>query len=188
MQLAQKLSLKTTYRMAFSLCFALLMAIAANCFFYLPFSPVPVTLQVLTVLLGVVMLGFPWAFYSQLIYLWMGFMGLGVFAGFKNAYTALAGPTAGYILGFLAASLISSYLYQKKKTDAGLFLSLATGLFCIYLLGYVHLLFYTSLATSGPQGFFTAFKLGVAPFIIPDIIKLLLVVNIYKATVKTRGT
>ncbi|MGM0365382.1 MAG: biotin transporter BioY [Actinomycetota bacterium] len=175
MELVPKITIEVSKKIIFSICFAFLMVIAANCFFYLPFTPVPITLQVLTVLLGAVMLGFPWAFYSQLTYMGLGFMGLGVFAGFKNAYLALSGPTAGYILGFLAASLVTGYLFQRKKTETGLFLSMAAGLLCIYLLGYLHLLFYTS------QAAFTVFKLGVAPFIIPDAVKLLLAANIYKA-------
>ncbi len=182
MELSQKISLRINHKFLFSLCFALVMPVAANCFFYLPFSPVPVTLQVFTVLLGAVMLGFPWAFYSQLIYISMGLMGLGVFAGFRNTYLALAGPTAGYILGFLAASLVTGYLVDKKKTYPWLILSLFLGLFCIYLLGYVHLLFYTFPAGLGSYQIFNTFKLGIAPFIIPDIVKLLLAANIFKAT------
>lgn len=176
-----KTILMPKYKLLFTLGFALVMPIAANLFFYLPFTPVPVTLQVATVLLSAVMLGFPWAFYSQLIYVGMGFMGLGVFAGFKNAYLAFTGPTAGYILGFLAASAVTGYLFHKKKTPAGLTLSLTAGLLCIYALGYVHLFLYISRATFGIDAWLSTFKLGIAPFIIPDTLKLLLAASIYKA-------
>ncbi|MDZ7839075.1 MAG: biotin transporter BioY [Actinomycetota bacterium] len=157
-----------------------MMAVGANCFFYLPFTPVPFTLQVLTVLLGAIVLGFPYSFYSQLIYLSLGFMGMGVFAGFKNAYIALAGPTAGYIMGFLAASLVSSYIsaYQTGGRK-GLMLSLFAGLLSIYILGYGHMLIYFW----GPDALSlkavaTTFKLAIAPFIVADTIKVLLVANI----------
>ncbi|MCG9479045.1 MAG: biotin transporter BioY [Actinomycetia bacterium] len=175
MEVAEKAKIK----IVFTIGFALMMAVGANCFFYLPFTPVPFTLQVLTVLLGAIVLGFPYSFYSQLIYLSLGFMGMGVFAGFKNAYIALAGPTAGYIMGFLAASFVSSYIYTKTGGRKGLILSLSAGLLSIYILGYGHMLIYFW----GPDALSlkavaTTFKLAVAPFIVADIIKVLLVANI----------
>jgi len=173
MEIVRHISISTFRKTLSVMFFALVMPIAANSFFYLPFTPVPVTLQVLTVLLSAMILGFPLAFYSQLAYIGMGFMGLGVFAGFKNAYIAFAGPTAGYILGFAAASLVTGYLLQKK--NRGPLFSLAAGLFCIYFFGSLHLMLYTG------QAFFNTFRLGIAPFLIPDALKLMLAANIYKA-------
>ncbi len=44
-------------KLTFSIIFAVLMAVSANSFFYLPFTPVPVTMQVMTVILSAIMLG-----------------------------------------------------------------------------------------------------------------------------------
>ena len=55
------------------------------------------------------------------------------------------------------------------------------GLLCIYSLGYIHILFYVnrSIAFSSAEAA-NVFKLAVLPFIVPDIIKILLAANIYK--------
>ena len=72
----QTVSLKV--KIIFTITFAFLTALGANCFFYLPFTQVPLTMQVFTVLLSSLILGMPYAFYSQLMYVGLGFMGMGV--------------------------------------------------------------------------------------------------------------
>lgn len=175
----QTVSLKV--KIIFTITFAFLTALGANCFFYLPFTPVPLTMQVFTVLLSSLILGMPYAFYSQLMYVGLGFMGMGVFAGFNNSYTVLAGPTAGYVLGFLAASFVSSYIFKNISSPKRVWWALMAGLLCIYSLGYIHILFYVnkSIAFSSAEAA-NVFKLAVLPFIVPDIIKILLAANIYK--------
>ncbi|MBC7333992.1 MAG: biotin transporter BioY [Actinobacteria bacterium] len=176
----------------FSLVFAILMAISANSFFYLPFTPVPVTMQVFTVLISSIILGSRWAFMSQFWYIIMGISGLPVFAGFKSGIGVLAGPTGGYIIGFLVSSFVSGYIYEssrisgnrldskpgnihKKNVTLAYFISCMAGLSIIYLFGYFHLLGYLYMITlqaSFPSLLIKAFELGVKPFIIIDLLKI----------------
>jgi len=137
-------------KLSFSIIFAVLMAVSANSFFYLPFTPVPVTMQVLTVLFSAIMLGGPWALTSQLLYISMGLSGLPVFAGFKSGPMVLAGPTAGYIIGFAVAAYFCGFLYQNMNSKnrliknngllAGFSSSIAGVLIIaiIYLFGFAH--------------------------------------------------
>ena len=101
---------------AFTIIFAVLMAVSANAFLYLPFTPVPITLQVLTVIFSALMLGGPLAMASQVLYISMGLAGLPVFAGFIGGPAALLGPTGGYIIGFALAAYITGFLASGKST------------------------------------------------------------------------
>jgi biotin transport system substrate-specific component len=81
-----------------------LIAIAAQV--TVPFYPVPVTLQTLAILFIAFAFGSRLAAVTVLAYLAEGAMGLPVFAGFKNG-VALAGPTAGFLLGFVLMAFLA---------------------------------------------------------------------------------
>ncbi len=183
-------SRRLAIKLTFSIIFAVLMAVSANSFFYLPFTPVPVTMQVMTVILSAIMLGGQWALTSQLLYISMGLAGLPVFAGFKGGPMVLAGPTAGYIIGFAVAAYFCGLLYQNFKIEsrspddhglaAGFFSSLA-GVLIIYLFGYMHLFgFLFSLFPGRPTSdiILMAWKSGIEPFIIIDLLKVLIIINV----------
>lgn len=190
---------KFIIKLTFSFAFAVLMSISANAFTYLPFTPVPITLQVITVLMASMFLGSRWAPASQLWYILMGASGMPVFAGFKSGILTLAGPTGGYIIGFIFASFAAGYIYENYsyKHHSGTisytavcFASCLTGLMVIYFFGYIHLLGYL-YNFSGTQNLISllakTWKLGIQPFIIADLLKVLIVLNILKV-IKIRGT
>ncbi len=173
----------------FSIVFAALMAISANSFMYLPFTPVPITMQVFTVLIAAILLGSRWALASQIVYISLGVAGLPVFAGFKNGFAALTGSTAGYIIGFALASFIAGYIFEnnvkRKPGHSNIllvgFLSSLGGLSVIYFLGFIHLFGFLNAAggSIGPAGLLVqSFKLGVLPFITFDLLKILMIINI----------
>ncbi|MCJ7666460.1 MAG: biotin transporter BioY [Actinobacteria bacterium] len=183
-------SKKLAMKLAFSIIFAVLMAVSANSFIYLPFTPVPMTMQVLTVIFSAIVLGGPWAMTGQLIYISMGLAGLPVFAGFKGGPMVLAGPTAGYIIGFAAAAYFCGSLYQNLKTKrlmpsassllAGFFSCIA-GIMIIYLFGYVHLfgfLFSLFPGQTVSDIMLKTWKSGIEPFIIIDLLKILIIINV----------
>jgi biotin transport system substrate-specific component len=194
-----------TAKISYTLVFAILMAISANTFVYLPFTPVPITMQVLTVLLSAIALGSRLAFLSQLQYVLAGLLGVPVFAGFKSGFSTIMGPTGGYIMGFLAAAFISGYIYEnniiyavsKFFRSAGLknsvehydirtfsmFVSCITGLLVIYSCGFIHLygFFYMTVKSAALLGIFEkTLKLGVIPFAIIDFLKILIIINLDK--------
>lgn len=181
----------TMARAGFSLVFALLMAVSANTFFYLPFTPVPVTLQVLTVIFSAIMLGGRWALASQTLYIAMGLAGLPVFAGFVSGPAALLGPTGGYIIGFAPAAYITGSLAGgryfrtviRKNSLICAFIAGMSGLMVIYLLGALHLsgfLFGISPEQGLKDILRSAWVMGVKPFIIIDMAKILAAIIILK--------
>jgi biotin transport system substrate-specific component len=176
---------------AFSLAFAVLMAVSANTFIYLPFTPVPVTLQVLTVIFSAIMLGGKWAMASQAAYIAMGLAGMPVFAGFMSGPAALMGPTGGYIMGFVLAAYITGTLASGKYFNARIkknryFSALIagfSGLLAIYILGGLHLSgFLYSLSPGKPitDIIRSAWIMGIRPFIIIDVAKILAAIIILK--------
>src|SRR3712207_1750584 len=88
---------------------ALFAALTAACAWFkvpLPFTPVPITLQTLAVLLSGAMLGAYYGALSMIIYLILGAIGLPVFAGGGSGFGSLLGPTGGYLLSYPIASFV----------------------------------------------------------------------------------
>lgn len=192
-------------KIAYTMVFAILMAISANTFTYLPFTPVPFTMQVLTVLLSAVMLGSRLALFSQLQYIFAGLLGAPVFAGFKNGLLLLTGPTVGYIIGFIAAAFITGYIYENNITGAvirsfkapvfnnfkqhhdsrtiSMFISCILGVLVIHSCGFLYLygfIYESAKATDSLDILKKSLKLGVIPFIIIDFLKILMIINLDK--------
>ncbi len=134
---------------------------------YLPYTPVPVTLQTFFVLTSAVIFGKYLSLAGQSLYILAGISGLPVFAGVHTGLSSLISPTGGYIFGFLIASYIlpSIYSHLRKRNFINLLLLFLLGHILIYIPGVVVLSFYTGLSK--------AFLLGVLPFLYGDFLKSL---------------
>lgn len=142
-------------------------ALTARVTIPLPFTPVPITLQVMVVLLAGLVLGARAGAASQLAYLIAIAAGLPLDArGLGSA--ALAGPTAGYLIGFVPAALVTGWLAERlSATRLSRFLAAVAGLGVIYLVGAAWL-------APLVGGLRMAWLLGVAPFILVDLGKALI--------------
>ncbi len=141
----------------------------------LPFTPVPITLQTFFVLLAGALLGKRLGTLSQLGYVFLGSLGLPIFAGATGGLIPLFGPTGGYLLGFiLAAYIIGKVLSIREKASFGwVVLAMAIGSLIIYLLGAIQLALFAHL------GVRKALFLGVVPFIPGDALKLFAAASLY---------
>ena len=102
------------------LIFAALTALTARFSFRLPFTPVPITLQVLAVLLAGLVLGARGGAASQLTYLGMIAVGLPFTASGLAGPAAFFSPTAGYLLAFVPAAFVVGALARPGwRTVAG---------------------------------------------------------------------
>jgi biotin transport system substrate-specific component len=169
--------------------FAALTAIGARVAIPLPFTPVPVTLQVLFPLLAGLLLGSKRGALSQAEYVAAGLAGLPIFAKGGSGLVYLLGPTGGYLLGFIAAAFVVGELAAKMRaftkgfdtlrysTQGATSLASLGGVAVIYLCGA--LWFAAWLGVTGhlaPTACLTqAWKLGVLPFIAVDVAKALAV-------------
>ncbi len=142
----------------------------------LPFTPVPITLQLLAVTMSGAVLGKRLGFYSQLIYTLLGAVGLPVFAGAKAGFSVLFGPTGGYIFGFMISAFVIGYLIEiftsKQENPRAEYLSILfsmlIGVLVIYTFGVIQLMIVAKLSLV------KAILGGVTPFILADIIKIAL--------------
>jgi len=108
------------------LAFVILISLGAFVRISLPFTPVPITLQTLFVLLSAALLGSNLGIITQLTYIFLGMSGLPIFTGAGSGLFYLFGPTGGYIIGFVLAAL---FLGKFAKYATNLFFLF--GLFCL---------------------------------------------------------
>lgn len=117
---------------------AALIAAVAPYRFFLPGVPnVPVTMQVLVVLLAGGLLGPLWGGLSMALYLLLGAVGLPVFAGGTSGLQVLVGLTAGYLWSYPLAAALVGWVAPARKAP-GLprtALAMLLGLTVIYLGG-----------------------------------------------------
>jgi biotin transport system substrate-specific component len=137
----------------------------------IPFYPVPMTMQTLVVLLIGASLGWRLGAATLALYLAQGALGLPVFAGTPEKGLGLAymaGPTGGYLAGFIIAAGLAGYLAEKGLTRSipGALATMTLGMLVIYALGFAWL---ATLIGSGK-----AFTFGVMPFLYGDVLKIAL--------------
>jgi biotin transport system substrate-specific component len=159
------------------LTFTLLIVLGAFVYIPLPFTPVPITMQVLFVLLAGLMLGGRSGTISVLLYILGGTMGFPIFAGAVGGVARILGPTGGYLLGFLLVPSIVAFLFGKlHKGLCALMLSLFAGIFVIYSCGTLHLALFLHIP------FQKALQAGVYPFILGDTLKIILAMYVVQLT------
>ncbi len=133
----------------------------------LPIGPVPFTLQNFAIGLIATVFRPREAVLSAGLYLLLGAIGLPVFAGGGAGFQALVGPTAGYLWFYLVYSGLTSSLTNSKSGVVKIFLANLLGDALVFVGGILSLHFLAGMA------FEKALVVGVLPFIIPDLGKLL---------------
>jgi len=158
--------------------FALATGLAAQFRIPLPFTPVPITLQTLVVILGGALLGWRKGGIGQGLYLVWGVIGAPLFAGGAFGLAVLAGPTGGYLVGFIGAAMLAGLLAPKARNYIQLWGCLFGASLLILGLGMIHLsVFLGSNLTA-------SFQAGVLPFLIGDVIKTTAAAGITYALLK----
>jgi biotin transport system substrate-specific component len=146
------------------------LALTASAKVSMPFFPVPLTLQPLTVLLIGAMLGPRLGAATVLTYLCVGAAGFPVFAGTPTKGIGLVymfGPTGGFLVGFLVAAWLVGTLaaYAKGRNIAWMFATMVAGMAAIYIPGLLWL--GTLIGWDKP-----VLHMGFYPFIYGDMLKI----------------
>lgn len=129
----------------------------------IPVPPLAFTLQSFAVLLCLGLLGGKWGLVTMVAYLALGMVGLPVFAGFQGS-SALMGPTGGFLWGFVAGAAAYWCLEKLGKLPAMMAAQLVCyGCGCLWFSVY-----------AGNPGVTAAVLTCVAPYLLPDGVKLAL--------------
>jgi len=176
--LAQNITLALVYACA--------TGIMAQASFYLPWTPVPVTGETFAVLLGAVLLG-RWGGASQIMYVAIGAAGMPWFAGWKGGAAVIAGPTGGYIVGFIIAAFLLGYWADKYIRSSGFMKIFAAmclvNFVVVYGFGLAQLYFWSSTA-GHTLALSELLAMGALPFLSGDIVKITAAAAIARGVVK----
>lgn len=149
--------------------FVTLMSLGAYTAVPMPGSAVPVTLQTLFVSLAGVLLGARLGAVAMTTYVLIGLMGAPVFSLGFGGPGVLLGPTGGYLLAFPLAAAVTGVLAPRAAATSPLATlqlgaAILLGTFVVFAGGFAQL----SLLLGDPL---RAFAIGVAPFLIGDVVK-----------------
>lgn len=151
----------------------------------LPFSPVPISLTNFAIFLAIFVLGMKSGTISFIIYLLLGAVGVPVFSSFRGGFQVLAGPTGGYLIGFIFLALIMGFAldhFDRKLVPT--IIGMIIGMVVCYAFGTVWLAKLLSLS------FKEGLMMGVIPYLAGDAAKIIIAAivgpKLYGATQKIR--
>jgi len=170
--------LSIAFRTCAVLFVTVLTAAAAQVSFPLPFTLVPFTLQPMIVLLGGAALGPRLGMYSQVLYLAAGIAGLPVFAAspiLPQGIGRLLGPTGGYLMSYPFAAFLAGALAQRgfDRRFATSVVAMGLGLLVIFAFGVAWMAWGAT-----PIGLPRALAAGLYPFVLVDVVKVILAASI----------
>jgi biotin transport system substrate-specific component len=133
----------------------------------LPFTPVPLTGQTFAVLIIGAALGSKRGIASMVLYLALGAMGLPFFAGGAYGLKVVMGATGGYLVGFIISAYVIGLLAERglERSIRTSIIPCLVGTVIIYVCGVTWLGIVLG-------SFSKATTLGLVPFLIGDVIKL----------------
>jgi biotin transport system substrate-specific component len=167
---------RTSVRAGSVLFLTALTAAAAQISVHIPFTPVPLTLQPMIVLVGAAALGPLLGALSQILYLMLGVAGLPVFAAspiLPQGLGRLLGPTGGYLLAYPLAAYATGWLAERGFDRRYLtsVVAMLAGLCTLFAAGVLWLAFFAQ-SGAGAVGLESALATGLYPFVVPDLAKL----------------
>lgn len=147
--------------------FAAVTAVLSQISVPLPFTPVPINLATFSVFMAGGLLGAEKGAISQLVYVLLGAAGVPVFANFTGGFAKLAGPTGGYIAGYILAAFIIGLIINKMpKTVFSYAFAMIIGAICYFSLGTVWFMFLMK------TNLLSALTMCVLPYMPGDLIKI----------------
>lgn len=137
----------------------------------IPVSPVPISLTNLVIMISIYVLGFKDATISYVVYLLLGLVGLPVFSGFTGGIAKIAGPTGGYLVGFIFLTLIAGLFVEKFPQNRVLaVVGMVIGMAITYIFGTEW------LAIQLKMTFVAALSVGVIPYLAGDAVKIIIAI------------
>ncbi len=151
----------------------------------IPISAVPISFTNLAIYISAIILGWKKGTISYLVYLLIGFVGVPVFSSFSSGPAKLLGPTGGYLIGFIFMALIAGYFVDKFAGKIYMYaVGMILGTIVTYGLGTAWLAYQTNMT------FGAALLVGVVPYIVGDLVKIVVAIGLgvaIKKQIKSAG-
>lgn len=171
---------------------AMFVAVIAVCAWAsIPISAIAITLQTFAVCMAAALLGWKRGLATVVAYILLGLVGVPVFSKFQAGASVLAGVTGGYIIGFLFTAVIVGVVsdilkrVKPKKIFEIIFLAAAmvVGIAVCYAFGTA---WYVAVcnAKGNSVTVYAALSMCVFPYIVPDLVKVVVAVAIYLSVKK----
>lgn len=164
MKLRGKINMKQTKELTMTALMAAVICILAP--LSIPIGPVPISFTNLAIYLALYILGWKRGTISYLVYVLIGLVGLPVFSGFTGGPSKLAGPTGGYIIGFIPMAIIAGFIIDHCHKSFVQLIGMIVGTAVCYAFGTA---WFCVVAGSTVQA---ALTICVIPFIPADLIKM----------------
>ncbi|MCR4736391.1 MAG: biotin transporter BioY [Treponema sp.] len=164
--------------------------ICVGCFMKIPLGPVPIVLQnalcILTaILLGGILAGTPTA-----LFLLAGLIGLPVYSGGTSGLAVWAGPTGGFLIGYLIGAVLAGFIAGRPSVEEKKFswkilirliIAVFAGMIILYIPGIIHFARWAIAANKVPaEKSALAFTMGacVLPYLPGDLLKIVVILPI----------
>lgn len=155
----------TVHGMVFMAIFAAIICIAAPV--SVQIGPIPITLATFAIYLAGAMLGGKRGMIAVIVYIMLGAVGLPVFSNFNGGFTALLGPTGGYIIGYIPLVLLTGiFSDMNSKKHWTMIIGMLLGTVALYTFGTAWFMIMTSSSLG------RALALCALPFIPGDALKI----------------
>ena len=138
----------------------------------IPIGTIPISLSLFAIMLSAISLDAKKGVMSVVIYILIGALGIPVFSGFKGGFHILFGPTGGFIISYIFVSLIMSFASQKTNKKLTLFIFSLLSLAVCYIFGSFQ------YALIMKVSFYNSLFVCVYPFVVFDVLKAVLAINI----------
>lgn len=138
----------------------------------IPIGPVPISLITLGLHLAVFILRMRLSVVSVIVYLLLGLAGLPVFSAGMGGIGQLAGPTGGFLVGYILLVFVQGILYEKgskgskKKKQILTIAGMILGVGSVYLVGTIWFVYQQKTT------WFSALSICVFPFLLGDAVKI----------------
>lgn len=160
----------------FALVLSILISLCSKVVIPLPFTPIPMVFQNILCLATGLFFGKRIGALTVVFFLFQGMIGLPVFSSGNSGLAYFFGPTCGYFIGYLVGTYLTGYLLEKRSDAIGSFISLLVGMITIYFFGVSYLSLFLGIKQ--------AILLGVVPFLLMDMAKILFFLGITQVTKK----
>lgn len=162
---AKKAKKMTTYQLCTTSLVAAILCIVGP--MSIPIGEIPISFTNLALPLAVYVLGAKWSTVSCILYLLLGLVGLPVFSGYAGGIAKLAGPTGGYLIGFILLTYISGLFIDKFSCQIlWSVLGMIIGMAAMYVFGTFWYMYIMDCS------FWAAIAACVAPFALIDLVKI----------------